>query len=415
MVAATAGVGNYVWWKYVIMPFMSGIVGWFTNVLALEMTFRPIEFFGFELFRIKDQPWGFFGWQGIIPTKAKKMATICVTLMTEKLFDIQELFKRLKPEKFYEAMEDGLILMIDQIIKEVAEEYMPSTWYYLPDRVKNEVVLMANKACPEFLNDFVSDMQANIHNVLDIKEMAVSACVENKSLVNKIFLECGKEEFDFIRKSGFYFGFFFGCIQMGIWFAYNGSWLLPVCGFIVGYLTNYLALKVIFRPLNPYKCGPFKIHGMFIKRQAEVSATFSRVNCKELLTTKKMWDSILTGPKCKNFQVLLRAHSIVFTDKLIGGLRPIALRTLGADKFVMMKEDVAEKVITMLPEIIDLSYAYTTEALDLENTICEKMRALSAEEFEGVLHPAFEEDEFTLILIGAVLGMLVGFAQIYIM
>ena len=200
---------------------------------------------------------------------------------------------------------------------------------------------------------------------------------------------------------------------MGVWFIYAEDWLLPVCGFVVGYLTNYLALKVIFRPLNPYKCGPLNIHGIFLKRQAEVSETFARVNCQELLTTEKMWKSILTGPKCKNFQVLLRAHSIVFTDKLIGGLRPIALKTLGADQFAMMKEDVAEKVITMLPEIIDLSYLYTTEALDLEKTICEKMKDLSPEEFEGVLHPAFEEDELTLILVGGVLGMLVGVIQMY--
>merc|ERR1712150_328636 len=105
--------------------------------------------------------------------------------------------------------------------------------------------------------------------------------------------------------------------------------------------------------------------------------------------TEKMWHSILNGPKSKNFQVLLRAHSIVFTDKLIGGLRPIALRTLGPDKFVMMKEDIAQKVNNMLPDIIDLSYIYTTEALDLERTIREKMKALSSQEFERVLHPAF--------------------------
>jgi len=202
---------------------------------------------------------------------------------------------------------------------------------------------------------------------------------------------------------------------MGIWFIYDGDWLLPVCGFVVGWLTNYLALKVIFRPLNPYKFGPLIIHGIFLKRQIEVSETFSRVNCNELLTTEKMWDSILEGPKHKNFQVLLRAHSIVFTDKLIGGLRPIALRTMGTDQFAKMKDAVAEKVITMLPDIIDLSYDYTTKALDLERTICDKMKDLSPEEFEGVLHPAFEEDEMTLIFVGGFLGMIVGIIQMFLL
>jgi hypothetical protein len=50
-----------------------GFVGYFTNVLALEMTFYPVEFWGIEIFRIKTEPWGLFGWQGIIPTKAHKM------------------------------------------------------------------------------------------------------------------------------------------------------------------------------------------------------------------------------------------------------------------------------------------------------------------------------------------------------
>lgn len=31
-------------WNYYIMPFISGLVGWGTNVVALKMTFYPIEF-----------------------------------------------------------------------------------------------------------------------------------------------------------------------------------------------------------------------------------------------------------------------------------------------------------------------------------------------------------------------------------
>eukprot|EP00957_Ditylum_brightwellii_P190068 14469396-Ditylum_brightwellii.AAC.1 len=125
-----------------------------------------------------------------------------------------------------------------------------------------------------------------------------------------------------------------------------------------------------------------------------------------------MWDSILTGPKCANFNAMLRAHSIVFTEKLIGGLKPIAVAALGAKEFAMMKEDIAKKVMERLPTIIDHSYEYTTKALDLENTMRVKMQALSSQEFEGVLHPAFEEDEIILILVGGVLGCLVGIIQL---
>ena len=188
---ATAGVGDYEWWKYVIMPFMSGFVGWLTNILALEMTFGPIEFFGIEMFRLKGQPWGLFGWQGIIPTKAEKMASICFDLMTERLLDVQAIFSRLDPIKFAYSMEDGLLLLMDKIINEVAMDYMPTAWERLPDDVKDEVVILVDKESTEFLTSFIADMQINIYEVLDMKEMTVSACVANKKLINKIFLECG--------------------------------------------------------------------------------------------------------------------------------------------------------------------------------------------------------------------------------
>lgn len=63
------GFFKYHWWQYFIIPWIAGLVGYLTNVLALEMTFYPIEFWGIEIFRLKNEPWGLFGWQGIIPTK----------------------------------------------------------------------------------------------------------------------------------------------------------------------------------------------------------------------------------------------------------------------------------------------------------------------------------------------------------
>ena len=179
-----------------------------------------------------------------------------------------------------------------------------------------------------FLTGFIADMQQNIHNVLDIEDMCVSACLKNKRLVNQVFLECGVEEFKFIKKSGLYFGFIFGCFQLTLYIFYDEKWVLPVFGFLVGWFTNFVALKIIFRPLQPHKVCGMNFQGLFLQRQAAVSATFARVNCVELITTEKMWDEILHGSNHKNFEVLLRAHSIVFTEKLIGGLRPIAVSYL---------------------------------------------------------------------------------------
>lgn len=86
---------------------------------------------------------------------------------------------------------------------------------------------------------------------------------------------------------------------------------------------------------------------------------------------------------------------------------------MGAEGFAKMKEDIAGKVIEKIRNIIPLTYNSTTKELDLETTIRTRMQALPPEEFEAVLHPAFEEDEMTLIFVGGVLGLLVGVVQIF--
>jgi hypothetical protein len=185
------------------------------------MTFYPIEFWGIELLRIPGEPWGLFGWQGIIPTKAHKMASTSFDLMTQKLFNIKEIFKRLDPVKFSEVMEDGMLLIIDAIINEVADKYMGESWQKLPQEVRDDIVVTAEADAGEFLANFMSDLQTHFDDVLDLKAMCVSACVKNKPLLIKIFQECGDKEFIFIRRSGFYFGFLFGLLQMVVYMFYD--------------------------------------------------------------------------------------------------------------------------------------------------------------------------------------------------
>ena len=60
-------------WLYISIPFISGIIGYVTKVVAIHMMFSPLEFKGIK---------PIFGWQGIVPRKAEKMATTAVNLMT---------------------------------------------------------------------------------------------------------------------------------------------------------------------------------------------------------------------------------------------------------------------------------------------------------------------------------------------
>ena len=126
------------------------------------MTFRPLEFVGYPLLRFKNQPWGLFGYQGIIPTKAEKMASVCFDLMTTKLLNLKEIFNRLDPKKFGEVMEDALLLMLDTVVSEVAMKYMPGVWNRLPKEVKDELIVVMNIESESFLVGFMEEIKEHI-------------------------------------------------------------------------------------------------------------------------------------------------------------------------------------------------------------------------------------------------------------
>lgn len=152
---------------------------------------------------------------------AEKMASVSFDLMTQKLFNIKEIFGRLDPVRFSAVMEDGMLLVMDSIINEVAENYMGDSWKKLPEDVRDDVIVTAETDANEFMASFMADLQAHFDDVMDLKEMCVRTCVINKHLLVKIFQECGDKEFVFIRRSGFYFGFLFGIFQMCIFFVYD--------------------------------------------------------------------------------------------------------------------------------------------------------------------------------------------------
>ena len=250
--------------------------------------------------------------------------------------------------------------------------------------------------------------------------MTVGLAEANKALVVKMFREVGDKEFVIIERSGGYFGFIFGVFQMIIFYIvdvyepeYSGP-LLPVLGFMVGWLTNWVALKLIFRPIEPTPvcCGAFVIQGAFLKRQEAVSEKFAALNAELFCNAHNIWDEMMHGAKKEQFNAMIKKHATTFFDRTVGGSGAMVAKTLfGKETFERVRGGVADGLVKQLPSILPISYDYQDEVLLIEDTVREAMRVLPPAEFEGVLHPVFEEDEIKLIFVGGVLVALVGLAQ----
>lgn len=396
---------NYgVYLQFLSIPIVSGIVGWGTNVLALKMTFYPLEFWGIK---------PFLGWQGIIPSKAEKMAKISVNLWTTKLVNVRELFEQLEPSQVAEEMRPQFDRISKEIMDEVMEKQSPDVWRRIPESVKRMTYARISRDMPDVVSEIMTDVKENIEEVFNIEEMVVQRLTSDKQLMVEMFLNCGKEEFKFIERSGFYFGFLFGIAQMGVWYYFPEWWILPLAGLIVGYATNWLALKLIFEPIEEKSVLGMKFQGLFIKRQNEVSEEYAKMLTDEIFTFDRIFAAIINGSTKERFVDLVLKHAERGIDEGVGISKPVVNLVAGKRNYDKMKNVVLDKVIREMPSSVKPVFNYADEVMDLETVFRTKMQALSPPEFVGFLRPVFQEDELKLILIGAVLGMAAGFAQLY--
>lgn len=395
-------------WLYMSIPLMSGLIGYVTKVIAIQMMFGPLEFKGIK---------PIFGWQGIVPRKAEKMATIAVELMTSKLIKPEEIFARLDPKRIAKEIQIPLMAAAEDITREVAQEFQPGLWEGMPVFARNKLISSVQARAPQIVENIMSEVQSDVARYFDIKHMVIHNLLKDKRLLNEIFKKVGKQEFKFFSNAGFVFGFAIGVIQMLSWVVTQGKypWMLPAFGGFVGFFSDWVALQMMFRPLYPKKIMGVTMQGLFIKRQKEVATDYAALISKQILTSGNMMEELFSGTHSDKVIALVNRHVKEVIDAQSGIVRPLVVYALGGEQYRNIKEQVAQRILQQLPTTMKYIESYAEDAMDIRNTLVERMQKLTPEEFEGMLRPAFKEDEWSLIIVGAALGFLVGELQIHFM
>ena len=410
-----------------LIPVVAAFVGWLTNWLAVKMIFYPIAFLGVPLAQAVEghvygypilNPLGAFGWQGIVPAKAAQMAMTMVEMVTTKLIDVQETFLRLDPA----TMANLLAPEVPEMARGVADDMAPRWAAELGAKAVpaqcGPLLAGLEAAITRYLAGFVELVQRETHALVDLKELVVKEMCEDKRTLVELFQRCGREELKFLTNSGLFFGFLLGCVQAAVWLFYDNPWTLTFGGALVGLATNWIALKCIFEPVEPvYLFGnaKLKIQGLFLQRQNEVSGEFSDHLASKVLTSEKVWDNMLHGVKGPAFEKALEEYTETFlTNEAAAHGRGMLFGGAdagGAELDPVLLEEVVANVKVRLAEHVHVLHEYSDDALGLKELMRERMALMTPSEFERVLHPIFEQDELTLIISGAVLGAIAGFAQ----
>ncbi|WP_227430680.1 hypothetical protein [Psychrobacter sp. I-STPA6b] len=413
------------------IPPVTAFVTWAHVWMALQMLFYPIKFWGIKVANMPFDLPG-IGWQGIVPRKAGKISGVIVDQTLSKLGSLDEFFQAMDPEEMAEFITESVDANLDSLIDEIMNERSATLWSNMPFAVRRRIYAHAHQELPNIMQAMVVDLTYHVEDLVDMRQMIVRTMENDRRLMVQMFLKVGQKEIDFIWHISALIGFIFGIVQMFIFLVLPQHWTVPFFAAVWGLLTNWIAIWMVFNPINPIpikyiklfrfsKSFPFIIpqlpriatyqwQGGFMKRQPEVSEVFAEIVVKELVTLENIMNEMMYGSRATKTRELMKTHLYEVLD---APLVSTTLRLgLGRREFGQLKNTIIDKSIdaTMVP--IRDPELNQSRADKIFGLFRDRLNALSSYEFQNLLRPAFREDETTLIILGGLTGFLAGWLHL---
>ena len=254
-------------------------------------------------------------------------------------------------------------------------------------------------------------MTADIDEILDMRLMVVEQLSDDPRMLNRVFLEAGAREFRFLVNSGLWFGALLGVPQMLLQLWFPSPWILPVAGLLVGYLTNWLALTLIFEPVEPRRDRAVHPAGTVPQAAGRDRRLLRRHRLGGDAHDPPLRGPHAARPRSDRAIALIKRHIEPSVDEALGIARRAVQVAVGSREYEAVKQDLSTRAIELAAEPFDDPAFVASRGQLVRAEMYDKLTAMSPLEFTDLMRPTVEEDEWKLIAVGAVLGGLAGLAQ----
>lgn len=393
---------------FIFISLISAFIGWFTNWLAVQMVFYPVNFYGIQikkLFSIK------IGWQGVIPKHSIKMSKHISNIFKEKIKP-SELYYKIEIRELINILKKIIETKSNEILEIVIKKQNEILWNLLPEVIKNNLKIEIKQKIEKHIKKLYNEYGKVIDDVFDFETVVKDSLTGNNIRnILEVFQRTGKKEFEFIIKSGFWFGLIIGLFQFIFYDLFSKWWIMPISGIFIGYFTNWLALEMIFKPLQPKKYLFFYYQGLFLKRQSEVAWELAEILDKRIFFSENYIRLFFEDKAGEKFKELLVKQAKNGFNEFIKEKGLLFSFIFSEEQKNKIEKEIIDLILKSLPEIFENIKDYIKTTIGMKELIGTRLSFLPPEEFENLLHSVFKEEEFLLILIGAILGGLIGLGQ----
>ena len=192
--------------------------------------------------------------------------------------------------------------------------------------------------------------------------------------------------------------------------------LMVFVGTLIGWFTNYLAIKLLFRPYKEMNFLFFKIQGLIPKRRAEISLNIADVVEKELISVDDIAEKIEEMDISDG--VIDRLLDKVIGEKLQKNIldkNPLLKMIINDSVIQKIKSYFKKSILENKEEIVEEIIKIAKEKINFREIILDKMENFSLQEIEEIILRISKNELKHIEIIGGVLGGIIAVFQFLLM
>lgn len=197
---------------------------------------------------------------------------------------------------------------------------------------------------------------------------------------------------------------------------FKWTWcLLPLIAAVIGWGTNYLAVRMLFHPRVEKRILGLRIQGVFPKRQKVLAEKLGQLVARELFSMQDVRKHLQGEEFIVHVTEAIEAKVDEFLQEKLAETIPMASMFLGSGMVDTIKHSLVESLAKAVPELGDMFVTHLEKNMDVETVVREKVEAFSSDKLEEMLLSIMKREFRFIEVVGAVLGFVIGLVQLGIL
>lgn len=190
------------------------------------------------------------------------------------------------------------------------------------------------------------------------------------------------------------------------------SWVvLPAVGAGIGYVTNWLAVKMLFRPREPRKFLGATVQGLIPRRQQDLAASVARTVEEELLSVDEIQGLVTRLAESERVRALLHGRIDTLIEEQLRGFGPLVRAFVTQDLVDKLKARIEKEIVVFIEGLSGELHRGLGEHLDIHEMVRSRMVAFPLERLEGIVHKIAKKELRHIEVLGGVLGAIIGLVE----